>query len=194
MTIRDRGEVASPWLYVSVSAGTIALAATVLLAMGRHPWCQCGVVTLWTSDTWGQENSQQLFDPYSFTHVTHGVLLYALLSVAASRWTSGARGVLAIAVESVWEIVENTNTVIERYRAATLALGYYGDSVLNSVGDILMCALGFMVAARCSRRATILLTVVLELGLLIWIRDNLALNIVMLLHPIEAVKQWQLGH
>src|SRR5262245_56769717 len=107
--------------------------------MGRPLVCRCDVVRLWTSDAWGPENSQQLSDPYTFTHVTHGVLLYALPRLLAPRLSLPVRALLAIALESGWEVFENTDAVIERYRTATLALGYYGDSVLNSAGDIVAC-------------------------------------------------------
>jgi hypothetical protein len=179
------------WL---VALGTVVVAAAVLSAMGRSFWCTCGIVRLWSGDTWGPENSQQLFDPYGLTHVTHGVLLYTLAWWIAPRWSVPARAVPAIAFESTWEIVENTDAVINRYREATLALGYYGDSVINSIGDILLCGVGFALAARLSARASLALVVVLELVLLVWIRDNLALNLVMLAWPIEAIKTWQLGH
>ena len=171
----------------------MTVAAAVLLAMGRHPFCECGIVRIWTSDTQSAENSQQLLDPYSFTHVTHGLLLYGLLRVIAARRTIGHRALMAIALESLWEVIENTDAVIERYRAATLALGYFGDSVFNSLGDILMCAVGFALAARCRTSITVAVAIGLELMLLFWIRDNLTLNLIMLAWPIEALKQWQLG-
>jgi hypothetical protein len=179
---------------IAACAAIIAVAAATLLAMGRHPWVQSGRIKLWTSDAWGPENSQQLLDPYGFTHVVHGVLLYALLRMLLPRVAAGTRGVLAVAAEAGWEVFENTDMVINRYRAATLALGYYGDSVVNSVGDILMCAIGFALAARLPVRATVLMTIAFELVLLFWIRDNLALNLLMLAYPIEAIKQWQLVH
>ena len=171
----------------------MALAAAVLLAMGRTPWCKCGTIKLWTGDAWGPENSQQLTDPYSFTHITHGVLLYFFLRLVAGKLSLQARGVLAIAAESGWEVLENTDMVIRRYRAATMALGYFGDSVFNSMGDILACAVGFLLASRLPTRVTVIMTIALELALTIWIRDSLLLNVVMLVHPIAAVRRWQLG-
>ena len=179
---------------VAVGVGILALAAAILLAMGRNPWIESGTIKLWTSDAWGPENSQQVLDPYSFTHVMHGALLYALLRYAARYRSPQQRGLLTLALESAWEIFENTDMVINRYRAATLALGYYGDSVLNSVGDILMCSLGFLVAARLPARVTVLAMIGLELVLLLWIRDNLSLNLLMLVYPVAAIKAWQLGH
>lgn len=178
---------------IVASALIVVLAAAVLLAMGRHPWSQSGPIKVWTGDAWGPENSQQLTDPYSFTHVTHGVLLYGVLRLLAPGVSLGTRALLAVAAESAWEVFENTDMVINRYRAATLALGYYGDSVINSIGDILMCAIGFLLAARLPTRATVLSTIAIELVLLLWIRDNLSLNLLMLAYPVEAIKHWQLG-
>lgn len=173
---------------------TIAAAAAILLVMGRTPWCRCGSIKLWSADAWGPENSQQFTDPYSFTHITHGVLLYGLLYLVARKQPLGMRAVLAIALESAWEVLENSDMVIDRYRAATMALGYYGDSVLNSVGDILSCAVGFALAARLPARVTVIIVLLLEVALTIWIRDSLLLNVVMLIHPLPAVKSWQLGN
>ena len=176
-----------------MTVAIICIAALILLAMGRTPWCRCDSIKLWTADAWGPENSQQFTDPYTFTHITHGVILYLLLWVAAREQPRGARAILAVALESAWEVLENTDMVINRYRAATMALGYYGDSVLNSMGDILACALGFTLAARLPKRVTVGMVVALELVLTVWIRDSLLLNIVMLVYPIEAVRTWQVG-
>ena len=181
------------WTYLGVALAIVCVAALTLLAMGRTPWCRCGSIKLWTGDAWGPENSQQFTDPYTFTHITHGVLLYLLLHIVARKWPLPRRTVLAVALESAWEVLENTDMVINRYRAATMALGYYGDSVLNSMGDILACALGFTLAARLPKRVTVGMVVALELVLTVWIRDSLLLNIVMLVYPIEAVRTWQVG-
>jgi hypothetical protein len=181
------------WAAVPAAAAIIALAAAILLAMGRTAWYQAGPVKLWTADAWGPENSQQFADPYTFTHVTHGVLLCCLVALIARRASRAARAVLVVAAESAWEVFENTDFVIQRYRAVTMALGYYGDSVLNSVGDILACAAGFALAARLSVRATAALVIALEIGLTFLIRDSLLLNLVMLVYPIDAVRTWQLG-
>ena len=178
MTSLDGRRRVSPWAYIGIAAATVGVAAVILLAMGRTPWCRCGSIKLWTSDAWGPENSQQFTDPYSFTHITHGVLLYFLLQLVARRFPLAARAVLAVALESGWEVFENSDMVINRYRAATMALGYYGDSVCNSVGDILSCAVGFALAARLPARVTVLMVVLLEGALTVWIRDSLLLNIV----------------
>jgi hypothetical protein len=183
-----------PWLAVGAAAAIIVVAAASLLLMGRQPWYRSGPVELWTGDAWGPENSQQFTDPYTFTHVIHGVLFYCLLRLVVPRLPVTARGLLTTALESAWEVFENTDLVINRYRAATLALGYYGDSVLNSVGDILACIIGFVLAARLPMRVTIAMAIAIELVLLLWVRDNLSLNLLMLVYPLEAVRNWQLGH
>jgi hypothetical protein len=179
--------------HIAVGLGIILLAAVTLLSMGRTPWCKCGNIKPWVGDAWGPENSQHLVDPYSFTHVTHGVLIYGLLHLVAPGASIATRAVLAVALESGWEVLENSAPVINRYRAATVSLGYFGDSVVNSVGDVLSCLGGFLLASRLPAWTTILGTVGLESILLFWIRDSLLLNIVMLIHPLEAVKRWQLG-
>lgn len=193
MTPQHAPERLLPWAYGAAAVGIVASAATLLLAMGRSPWCTCGSFAPWNGDAWGPENSQHLADPYTFTHLTHGLLLYLLCRLASPRASGGTRFLLAVVAESGWEVLENTEWVIDRYRAATMALGYYGDSVINSVGDILACIVGFALAAVLPTRASILVAVLLELTLLLWIHDSLLLNLLMLLHPIEAVKQWQLG-
>jgi hypothetical protein len=189
---RSAGAGLPVWACVGAAAATIVGAASVLLWMGRVPVSTTGAVRLWSGDAWGPENSQQLFDPYSFTHVTHGVLIYGLLFLLARRVPLRSRGVLAVALEALWEVGENTNAVIDRYREVTMALGYYGDSVLNSVGDILACVIGFTLAARLSVRTTVCFVLGLEVVLALWIRDSLLLNVVMLIYPIEAVRTWQL--
>ena len=161
--------------------------------MGRNLWCTCGRLVPWVGDAWGPENSQHLADPYTFTHLTHGVLLYLLLRIVAGRTPLGTRALMALVLESSWEIVENTDFVIDRYRTATKALGYHGDSVANSIGDILACMAGFGLASWLPVAATVALTLAQEVALLLWIRDSLLLNVVLLAHPIEAVKRWQLG-
>jgi hypothetical protein len=181
------------WRHVAIAAAIVAAAAAALLAMGRTPFCTCGRIAFWTADAWGPENSQQLADPYTFTHVLHGVVLYALLRLVAGGQPLPVRGVIAVAAESAWEVFENTDFVIERYRSATMALGYYGDSVLNSVGDILTCAGGFALAAILPVRATLALCVGIETVLALTIRDGLLLNLLMLLWPIDAVRSWQIG-
>lgn len=169
----------------------VAATVAVLLAMGRVPVCTCGTVKLWHGVVFSAENSQHLSDWYSFTHVVHGFVFYGLLWLVGRRWPTGMRLMAATAIEGAWEILENTNMVIERYRAVTIALDYFGDSVINSVSDIFTMMLGFVLAARLPVRASLAVVAGLEIFLLIAIRDNLALNLLMLLAPVDAVREWQ---
>jgi hypothetical protein len=181
------------WAHLLAGVGLLVLLATALLLMGRVPWCTCGYVRLWHGEDMSSENSQHLTDWYSFTHIVHGFGLYGLLWLVGREWPIRLRLLLAMAVEVAWEIVENTDFVIERYRETTIALDYYGDSVVNSVGDVLFCVAGLLLAARLPVWATITLAIVLETALAYAIRDNLILNIIMLIHPFEAIKGWQSG-
>jgi hypothetical protein len=174
-----------------LAVALVAVAAALLLGMGRVPSYRHGPFRLYAGDVHGDENSQQLTDPYTFTHVTHGVLLYGALALTAGRAPLMLRALVAVAAESTWEVLENTDAVIRRYRAATIAQGYDGDSVVNSVGDIAAAALGFALAATLPAGATIGLAVALEAILLVWIRDDLALNVLMLLWPLDWVRAWQ---
>jgi len=169
----------------------VVMAAGILLAMGRHPICTCGTIELWVNGRDSPKTSQMLADWYSFSHIVHGLLFYAALWLVARRWPVEWRFLVALVVEASWEIVENTPMVIDRYREATAALGYSGDSVINSVSDILMMAVGFLAARKLPVWAAIGLVVVLELIPLYVIRDNLTLNVWMLLWPSQAVGAWQ---
>jgi len=174
--------------------GLIAAAAATELIMGRHPICTCGTIDLWVGSRDSTKTSQMLLDWYSFSHIAHGLLFYAILWLVARRWPVEWRFLTALVIEGAWEIIENTPLVIDRYRAATAALGYSGDSVLNSMSDILMMCLGFLAARKLPVWAAILLLIVLELVPLYAIRDNLTLNIWMLLWPNDTIRSWQAGH
>jgi hypothetical protein len=179
-----------------LAAGFLAIVvalAGVLLLMGREPWAASGTIEIWHGVVHSSENSQHLTDWYTFTHVLHGFGLYAALAPLRGRLSPGARFLVAMAGEAAWEAFENTAFVIERYRAATIALDYYGDSVVNSVGDLLAAAAGYGLAARAPVRATIAVAVALELFLAWAIRDNLTLNVLMLLYPIPGIERWQAG-
>jgi hypothetical protein len=172
----------------------IAAAAATELAMGRHPICTCGTIDLWVGSRDSPKTSQMLLDWYSFSHIAHGVLFYGALWVVARRWPVEWRFMTALVIEVGWEITENTPLVIDRYRAATAALGYSGDSVLNSMSDIAMMCVGFLAARKLPVWTAVLLLVLLELVPLYAIRDNLTLNVWMLLWPNDAVRSWQAGH
>jgi hypothetical protein len=166
-------------------------AAAILLAMGRHPICTRGSVELWVGGRDSPRTSQMLADWYSFSHIVHGLLFYAALWLVARRWPVERRFLIALLIEVAWEITENTPFVIDRYRTATAALGYSGDSVINSVSDITMMVVGFLAARKLPVWASIALLIVLELVPLFVIRDNLTLNVWMLLWPDKAVAAWQ---
>jgi hypothetical protein len=171
----------------------MALAAAQLRWQGRQWWCACGRWFPWTGDAWGPHNSQHLLDPYSLTHVLHGLVLCGILAVTASRLSLEWRFVVAVLIECGWEIFENSAFVISRYRAATASQGYQGDTVANSMGDILSCAVGFWAASRLGLRRSLALSLAVEVLLVLWIRDSLLLNIVMLIWPLESVRAWQTG-
>ncbi len=171
----------------------LGLAAAFLVAMGRHPICTCGTVDLWVGARDSSKTSQMLADWYSLSHIVHGLLFYAALWLVLRRWTVGGRFLAALLIEASWEVIENTPFVIDRYRETTAALGYSGDSVLNSLSDILMMCLGFFAARRLPLWGSVLLIVALELIPLFVIRDNLLLNVWNLLAPNAQVAAWQAG-
>jgi hypothetical protein len=173
--------------------GIVAAMALIVRLEGRVWFCRCQQVRFFVADGSSSHTSQHLFDPYSVTHLQHGLLLYLALAWAAPRTTWQARLVAAVALEALWEIVENSEYVVNRYREQTAALGYLGDSVLNALGDVLPCIAGFAIAGKLGWRWTLALFAVLEAAVIAWIRDSLLLNVLMLLWPVEAVKQWQLG-
>jgi hypothetical protein len=172
----------------------VILTATVLLLRneGRLWICSCGRLSLWAGDICSSNSSQQFLDPYSFTHLLHGFAFCGLLALLIPKVPLRWRLCLAILLEALWEITENSAYVIQRYREVTAALGYQGDTVVNSLGDIASCTVGFMLAYKLGLRRALVLFVAVEVVLLIWIRDSLLLEIIMLLRPISAIKAWQL--
>lgn len=178
---------------ILITGGIIVLTAAWLLWIGREPWCKCGYVKLWHGQVVSSENSQHISDWYTPSHIIHGFLFFGALWLVARKLSFGWRLAIATLVECAWEIVENSDAVIERYRSVTISLDYYGDSVLNTVCDVLAMVLGFWLAAKLPVWATVALIVLFE-GATMWIiRDGLALNILMLLYPLDWVAEWQAG-
>lgn len=177
-----------------------ALALLIILAgavlqlrnQGRLWSCGCGRILLWAGDVCSSDNSQLFLDPYSFTHLLHGLAFAGLLVLLFPRLRFVWQLTLAVLLESVWEVIENTEFVIQHYREATAALGYHGDTIVNSLGDIFCCVVGFMIARRVGWRLSLLIFVLTEIVLTIWIRDSLILELIMLVHPIEGLKAWQM--
>jgi hypothetical protein len=177
--------------WVVIALGLVALQIAALYALGRTPICNCGTIKLWQGAVNSSENSQQIFDWYSASHVIHGVLLYAGLWFVFPKMPVMQRFVLALGIEIAWEILENTPFVIGRYRSGTISLGYQGDSIVNSVADAFAMAFGFGLAAWLPVAVSIALVIAFELIVGYFIRDNLTLNIVMLLYPLDAIRDWQ---
>ena len=180
------------WI-IGTFIAVFVLTAGIELWMGRSPLGPDGKFGLWEGDIWNSENSQRFADPYSFSHLVHGILFYALLWLAARRLPARYRLLIALVLEAGWEILENSPLIINRYREATIALGYTGDSVLNSLSDILMMTIGFLFAFRARPWVSVAAVIVMEVGCALWVRDNLTLNIIMLVHPIDAIKAWQMA-
>ena len=181
------------WRHATVCAGLIGAMATALAFMGHPAICTCGYVKLWHGVPLSSENSQHISDWYTFSHVIHGFGFYALTRLALGRRALGLRLIAAVLLECVWEVFENTDYVINRYREVTISLDYYGDSILNSTSDVAAMILGFWIAARAPVVVTLALFVAFEAFVGYMIRDNLLLNIIMLIHPVEGIRRWQGG-
>jgi hypothetical protein len=171
----------------------VALLAVVMLRLEGRLWmCACGQLKFWIGDTCSSSNSQQLFDPYSFTHVLHGFLFFWLVLLLFKRLGPSWQVVVALLLEAAWEVFENTPFVINRYRTETAALGYQGDTVVNSMGDLACAMVGFLLARWLGWWRSLIVFLLLELVLIFWIRDSLLLEILMLITPVEALKTWQM--
>ncbi|MBI2439975.1 MAG: DUF2585 family protein [Lentisphaerae bacterium] len=180
-----------PWLALGL---ILAAAVCELRSQARIWWCACGQLKFFAGDIWSAHNSQHVFDPYSFTHVLHGLVFYGIIARLFPRVSLAWRFCVAIGLEALWEVFENTQFIIQRYREATIGLGYEGDSIVNSLGDVLFCSIGFGLARCFGLRWSLVLFVATELALLFWVRDNLTLNILMLIYPLAAIKSWQMIH
>jgi hypothetical protein len=180
---------------VVASIAVLALTAFLEASMGRSPLGPDGRFGWWDGDIWSSENSQRVVDAYSFSHIVHGILFFALLCLVARQLPIGHRFLIAMLLEAGWEVLENSPLIINRYREATIAQGYVGDSVLNSCCDVLMMAIGFLFAWRMRTWVSVAAVVAMEVVCLLWVRDNLTLNVIMLIHPVAAIKAWQsAGH
>ena len=183
--------------YPAALAAMFALVCVSVILLktveGHVWWCAVGDLSPWSSDIWTSHNSQHLLDPYSFTHILHGILEFWLITLVFRRVPLAWRLFISVAIACTWEVAENSCFIIERYRAETISLSYFGDSVINSIADILCCAGGFLLARRLRFWRSLLLFLATEVVLVFWIRDSLIINIIMLIWPIEAIKHWQLG-
>ncbi|MEN3330466.1 MAG: hypothetical protein V7638_5273 [Acidobacteriota bacterium] len=187
-TIKDRWPLAP-----IIAAALVPLAMIGLLrAEGRMIWCACGHFALWVSDWCSSNTSQQLLDPYSFTHVLHGFLFFWLMALLFRRMPRAWQFLLALLLESAWEVFENTSFVINKYRTETAALGYQGDTIVNSLGDLACALIGFVIARQLGVRRSLIVFVLIELVLTFWIHDSLLLQILMLIRPVETIKLWQM--
>jgi hypothetical protein len=195
MEIQNRTTSGETSRLTIIVTAVVPVAMTLILwAQGRIWWCKTGDAAIYIREAWGSSHtSQHLLDPYTFTHLLHGVAFFWITHLLFSRLTVGWRFFIATIAEAAWEILENSSFIIEKYRENTASLDYFGDSIFNSIGDLGASAAGFWIAYKIGRWPSLLLFVITELSLLFFIRDSLLVNIIMLIYPIDALKQWQMG-
>lgn len=174
-------------------AGAFATQIAVLLWLGQPAFCECGFVKFWEGEIFSQGNSQHIADWYTFSHIIHGFLFYAIARYLFPKKSFPIWLLVAVIAEVSWEIFENTPMVINHYRQQALAVGYTGDSILNSVFDVLWMVLGFIIAYKVPVKVSIFIVIAMELFVLYFVRDNLTLNIINLIYPFEFLNKWQAG-
>ncbi len=188
----ERSPNAAYW--VGVFSVTAIVMTAVLWALGRLWWCKLGDGAIYVNQAWNSSHTSQHFlDPYTFTHILHGVLFFWIAGLLLSKFGTFWQFTAAIVAEAGWEVLENTNFIIEKYRENTASLDYFGDSIANSFGDLAACAVGFLVAMKFGMWRSLVFFLLVEIFLLIWIRDSLLLNILMLVYPLDGVKSWQMS-
>ncbi|MGI9054247.1 MAG: DUF2585 family protein [Pyrinomonadaceae bacterium] len=176
-----------------LSFAVLVLMAIQLYLQGRIWWCRFGDYAPYFNDAWSQHTSQHFFDPYTFTHILHGIIFFWIASVIFSKLSQAWRFFIAVFVEAAWEVLENTNFIIDKYRENTASLDYFGDSIFNSVGDLLACAAGFWIALKLGWWRSLALFVLTEIILIVWIHDSLFINIILLIYPLDSLREWQTG-
>ena len=181
------------WPAVALSA-LLAFTVFYLYSQGRFWTCTCGSIKFWAGDIWNNtDNSQHILDPYSFSHIEHGFLFYWLMAWILPRLRLAWRVVGAMSIEAGWEMFENSSLMIRRYNEMTISKDYAGDTIINSFSDLAMCGIGFWIADFLGFRRTLVLLLVIEIGMIFWIRDSMIINIITLLFPFEALRNWQMG-
>ncbi len=177
-----------------LASGAAVLMVVLLWRQSRIWWCKFGDERIYVNEAWNSSHtSQHFFDPYTFTHVLHGVLLFWLASLIFARFSIAWQFFIAILAEAAWEVLENSNFIIEKYRENTASLDYFGDSIFNSIGDLIFCAIGFWIAFKLGWLRSLVFFLLTEIVLILWIKDSLLINIIMLICPLEAIKIWQMA-